>query len=280
MDVEVIAGRVYLIPPKGLLAEYRGEIERKFNGGEFRWVTDNFEIPSRKFGFEVEVVVDDDCEICPAAIELVSEMAAKFSNVTAKIYNATYVQPPFEVAATPSFRINKVVKFAGMPLDPESVGKYFAEFLKEAYVRSHPRTGELIERIRRFAELHGLRRNPNDSAYMNILYRLLRNIDEHGKPYCPCRPVRREDTVCPCPHSLTEVKTKGTCLCGLFWSKEKVDEYIKERIKRYGWAISEIEKVQKALEELKKRVVTGRSRILAESIINKLHEIYAVLPED
>ena len=65
--------------------------------------------------------------------------------------------------------------------------------------------------------------------------------------------------------------------CGLYWTKEKVDEYIRKRLERYGWIIREIENVQKALEELKKRVVTGRGKVVVESIINKLQEIYAFI---
>ena len=290
-EVEVI-GRVHLIPPKGILAELKPVVLEKFSGGEFKYISDNFRLPSR-MKFEIEAVVDDDCDVCPAAVELLSELAAKFENVTAKVYNITYVKSPFEpITATPTFRINGKVRFTGIPLDPDNINKYFSEFLKEAYVTTHPKLQWLIDRIRRYAEIHGYKRNPNNVAYMNLVYRLLRNIDKYGYPYCPCRPLRKvagatpkqiyelnKDKVCPCIYAPMDIKKKGMCLCRLLWTKEKVDEYIRERLKKYGWIIGEIDQVKKALEELKKRVVSGRGRALAESIISKLQEIYVSLPD-
>ena len=292
MEVEVIGGRIHLIPPKGILLELKPVIESKFNGGEFKFITDGFKLPSDRVTFEIETVVDDDCEICPAAVELISELAAKFENVIAKVYNITYIESPFPVSATPAFRINGRIRFSGIPLDPDSIKRYFTEFLKEAYVVSHPKLEWLISRIKTFAETYGYRRNPNDIAYLNIVYKLLKNIDEYGYPFCPCRPIKKQpgmtseqiyalnkNKVCPCIYAHTDIKTKGHCLCGLYWSKEKVEEYINMRLQKYGWLIKEVENVQKALDELKKRVVSGRGRVLAESLINKLQEIYAYLPD-
>jgi len=292
-DAEVIEGRLYLIPPRGILEELKPTILGKFNGGGFKYIGDGFELPSTKARFEVEAVVDDGCAVCPMAVELLSELVACFSNVTAKVYNITYVEPPFKpITATPAFRINGKVRFVGMPLDPEGAGRYFSEFLKEAYVATHPKLQWLIDKIRKYAEMHGYRRNPNDVAYMNLIYKLLKNIDDYGYSYCPCRPLRKvegatpeqvyelnKDKVCPCTYAPVEIRRQGTCLCGLLWSKEKVDEYIKARLEKYGWLIKEVEKVQNALEELKKRVVAGNGRILAESIINKLQDIYIALPD-
>ena len=291
--MEVIAKRLYLIPPRGILEQLKPTILEKFNGGVFRYIGEDFMLPSDKMGFEIEAVVDDDCEVCPAAVEMLSELVARFNNVTAKIYNITYTESPFEpITATPAFRINGKVRFTGIPLDPDEMNKYLFEFLKEAYVVTHPKLNWLIDRIRRYAEMHGYRRNPNDTAYMNIVYRLLRNIDEYGYPYCPCRPLKKaegatpeqihelnKDKICPCIYAPMDIRKRGTCLCGLFYSKEKVDEYIKKRLEKYGWVIKEIESTQKALEELKKRIVTGRGRILAESIISKLQGIYVALPD-
>ena len=88
-----------------------------------------------------------------------------------------------------------------------------------------------------------------------------------------------KDKICPCIYAPMDIKKRGHCLCGLFWTKEKVDEYIKKRLEKYGWILNEIDQVQRALEELKKRVVSGRGRVLAESIINKLQDIYVSLPD-
>ena len=291
MESEVMLGRLYLIPPKGMLEELKPVITRKLNG-ECKLLNGDFEIPSPKFNFEVEAIIDDGCSICPVAVEFIAEVVAKYSNVTAKIYNASYVDPPFEISATPAFRINGKVKFTGLPLDPQGMNRYFSEFMKEAYLLSHPKLQDLLESLRRFGEANGFKRNPNTSSFMNIVYRLLKNIDEHGYPYCPCRPLRKKpgmsleeiyelnkDKICPCVYAKTEVKTRGCCLCSLYWSKEKVEEYVKQRIEKYGWIIKEIERVEKALEELKKRVIEGRGKMLAESIINKLNEIYAFFPD-
>jgi len=285
MESEVMLGRLYLIPPKGMLEELKPVITKKLNG-EYSLLNGDFEIPSPKFSFEVEAIIDDGCSICPVAVEFIAEVVAKYSNVTAKIYNASYVDPPFEISATPAFRINGKVKFTGLPLDPQGMNRYFSEFMKEAYLLSHPKLQDLLESLRRFGEANGFKRNPNTSSFMNIVYRLLKNIDEHGYPYCPCRPLRgngeielNRDRVCPCIYAKTEVKTRGYCLCGLYWSNEKVEEYVKQRIEKYGWIIKEIERVEKALEELKKRVIEGRGKMLAESIINKLNEIYAFFPD-
>lgn len=291
MDAEVIGNRIYLTPPKGILHELKDTIISKFNGGGFRYI-DKLDIPT-EFPFEVEVVVDDDCGVCPTAIEITAEVVAKYENITARIYNITYTKPPFEpINATPAFRINKKVLFYGIPMDPKGLKNYLSSFFKEAYLLSHPKLDWLVGRIKEFAEKHGYKRNPNLIAYKNLLYKLLRNIDTYGYPYCPCRPLRKvegttsddlynmnKDRVCPCPYAHNDIRTMGHCLCGLFWSKEKVEEYIKGRLEKYGWLIKEIENIQKALEELKKAVIAGGGRSLSESILNKIHEISLYLPD-
>jgi len=293
MDAEVIGERVYLIPPRGILEQLKSIVTEKFNGGEFKYVLNNFMIPSTKATFEIEAVVDDECEICPTAVELLSELSARYKNIISKVYNITYISPPFEpITATPTFRINGKIRFTGIPLDPESMNKYISEFLKEAYVSTHPKLQWLTDRIRDYAESHGYKRNPNDVAYMNLIYKLLKNLDDYGYPYCPCRPLKKnpgmnseeiyelnKDKICPCVYAQMDIARQGHCLCGLFWTKEKVDEYIRMRLEKYGWIIDDIESIESALEELKKRVVSGRSKVLVESIINKLQDIYVSLPD-
>ena len=290
MEVEVVGGRLHLIPPRGILERLKPTILGKFGGECCKYV--DFELPSSKARFLVETVVDDTCEVCPVAIEIVSELAAKFENVVVKIYNVSYVQSPFKFKATPAFRINEKVRFTGIPLDPSEIPKYFFEQLKEAYIVTHPKIAWLIERLRRFGETYGYTRHPNETAYGNILYKLLKNLDEYGYPFCPCRPLKlvegatqqqiyemNKDKVCPCPYAHTDIKKYGHCLCGLFWTREKAGEYVKKRLQQYGWIIGEIETIQKQLEELKKRVVSGRGKQLAETIPHKIQEIYLTLPD-
>ena len=283
---------VQLIPPRGVLADLRDIVERKVRGKDgFEWVNERLRIPVER-SFEVEMAVDDECEVCPHAVAIVSEIAAKYRNVTVKIYNIDYVEPPFEVNATPAFRINGKVRFNGVPLDPREVNRFFTDMFSEAYVTTHPRLKELIERIEGFAKKHGYVRNPNDRAYISVIAKLLRNIDRYGHPFCPCRPLKRvepttpeklyeanRDKVCPCIYVHSDIKERGHCLCGLFWTREKARQYIANRVQSKGWIIKEIENLQELLNELKRRVVTGRGRILAETIIQKMQEIYMALED-
>jgi len=291
MESETI-GKIVLIPPKGILSKLRETILSKFNGGEIRYAKD-IELPPARF--DVELFVDDDCEVCPYAVELLAELSSRF-NVHGKIYNLAYTEPPKDLAitATPVFRINSVVRFTGipLPLDTPQARSFIEEKFREAYIRSHPKLHELTERLRAYAEAHGYRRNPNDVAYMNLIYKLLLNIDRYGYPFCPCRPLKRvegatpqqiaelnKDKICPCIYAPTDIAKMGHCICGMFWSKEKVEEYVRQRLEKYGWMIKEIEDAQKILEEAKKRIVSGRMREAIETAINILQNVYASTPD-
>ena len=63
----------------------------------------------------------------------------------------------------------------------------------------------------------------NVVAYINLYSKL---PETYGKPYCPCRPQKDETTICPCSYCHIEIKQHGHCLCGLMWSREKVEEYV------------------------------------------------------
>jgi ferredoxin-thioredoxin reductase catalytic subunit len=260
--------RIELIPPEGILNKLKPLIIEKFNGGQRKFFKD-FELPSNKARFLIEVIVDDECEVCPYAIEAVSELSSLYENINAKFYNASYVSPPFEFNATPSFRINKVVRFTGLPFN--NTKKYFYDFLKEAYVKSHEKLNWLILRAESFAKEHGYYRNPNEREYLNLIYKMLKSIDEYGEPRCPCR----KNTVCPCPFIEIDMSKLGHCLCGLFWKKEKFDEYIKEKYSKFQNIIEEISSIQNSLEELKKKVISGKAKPMLENIINKLSQLYS-----
>jgi len=49
-----------------------------------------------------------------------------------------------------------------------------------------------------------------------IIPLIIKNIEEHGKPYCPCRTARNEKTICPCYWHVEELRKHGKCRCGLF----------------------------------------------------------------
>lgn len=281
MSVEI--GRIRLIPAKGLLEKMKPVIESKVATGDVRYIG-NFELPSSRFPFKFECIVEDNCNVCPLAVEVLSEIAIKFENVAVEIYNASYVEPPWSIDATPAFRINEKVTFTGMPIDPSSISSYMSWHVKEAYAVSHPKSSELLSRLEGFAKAHGFKRCPSEEKFIDIVVGLLKNIDLYGQPYCPCRPVRgrgelelNRDRVCPCPYSVVEVKSKGSCLCGLFWSSEAVERYIRERLERYGWVLKEIDEVKELLDKLKEKVVVGNHRRLCEAIMSRVIEIITSL---
>jgi ferredoxin-thioredoxin reductase catalytic subunit len=290
---EPVNGRLYLVPGRGLLERMKPVILGKLNGGEKAYAK-GLDIPRYRPIF-VELVVEDDCGACPLAVEFVSELVAGFENVSAAIYNATYVEPPFEVDATPAFRVNGKVSWTGVPLTGDF--SFVEELFKEAYVRAHPELPKLLERLRTFAEANKLVRHPNTTQFKSIVYKLLVNLDRYGRPYCPCRPLTQsqrpgatrevdhelnKDKECPCVHAAREARERGHCLCGLFWSKEAAERYVRERAEKYAHAIKAIEEVERAfsLSELKARVVTGESRRYLEAMMRGLEKVYALLPED
>jgi len=293
LETETI-GKIVLIPPKGILEKHRDTILKKLNGGDRKWVKD-IEIPCTQSFSLLELVVDDSCEVCPMAIEFVSELAASCGYVTVKIYNISYVDSPFPVRVTPSFRVNSGYVFEGMPVS-EAYRCVLEDQLREAFIATHPLAEKLLESLRSFAKLNNLMRCPHTPSFKKIFYRLLKNIDVYGYPYCPCRPLKipkpdasreeiyelNKDSVCPCTYALTDVKLRGYCTCGLFWSKEAVDKYISGREQSYAYALKKIGELSKlfTFEELATRILTGESRKYLEAWIKALEELYTLLPED
>ena len=286
-------GRVVLIPPKGILEKHRDTILKKLNGGDRKWVKD-IEIPCTQSFRLLEVVVDDTCEVCPMAIEFASELAAVCPYITVKVYNISYVDSPFPVKVTPSFRVNSSYIFEGMPIS-EMYNKVLEEYLRDAYIKTHPQLNEFLSKLQIFAKSSNLYRAPNTTLFKRLLYKLLMNIDRYGYPYCPCRPLKiptnttkeeiyelNKDKICPCIYALSDIRTRGYCLCGLFWSKEAVDRYIEERQKKYGAVIKRLEELEKVFsyKELATRILTGESRKYLEVWIKALEELYPYLPED
>ena len=285
-DCEVLFDRVYLIPPRGLLEKAKRVILEKLNSGVLKYLSD-IEIPCSR-SMLVELVVDDECEICPVAVEIIGELIAKCDKVVSKIYNISYVKEPFNISATPTFRVNGRVTWIGVPTGDMSI---FSDMLIEAYIRTHPDLEKLILKLKSFAEQYEFSRCPNETIYKKLLYKLLSNIDKYGYPYCPCRPLKvaattqeilelNRDKICPCIYAVTDVKLKGRCLCGLFWSKSEIDKYISERSEKYKSIIAEIDSIGEDLRELKIRVITGGSKRFLEAVIRRLERLYFYLPED
>ena len=82
-----------------------------------------------------------------------------------------------------------------------------------------------LERVTRMARRHadksGFALQPDGAQLAYVLEGLARNLMEHGKPYCPCRELRRDvppedSSICPCRTHREEILQFGECECGLF----------------------------------------------------------------
>ncbi len=68
---------------------------------------------------------------------------------------------------------------------------------------------------------------PEPEVVENVIQGLAKNLDEHGKMYCPCAPVEDSKTkgaemVCPCTPHHEDIARQGYCDCALFASYEFV----------------------------------------------------------
>ena len=292
-SVEVIkaptGAEIRLIPPRGVLEKLRHRVRLLASGKVCVDPPLDLRLPSTRFTFEVDVVVDDGCPACPTAVELLAELASMYGNVVVAVYNASHTEPPFSPALLPAFRINRAVEYEGLPHDMDSVARVFEELFLEAYVETHPRAEWLRKRVEEFAKYHGYALCPSRRMYMRVVAALLRSIDEYGHPYCPCRPLKKpaeatpeqiyalnRDRECPCIYSHMEIRSAGRCRCGLLWSRAKAKEYLRRRAREYGWALKQLDRVARELEELRTRVLTGGVRVALDRVVNRLMALYAV----
>ena len=85
-----------------------------------------------------------------------------------------------------------------------------------------------IERARVVAEEHGYMLNPDIKRTRKIANLLVKNEEEYGKRYCPCKqshPVDPgQDVVCPCPDMDDEIARDGHCHCWLFFRKPAAED--------------------------------------------------------
>lgn len=93
-----------------------------------------------------------------------------------------------------------------------------------------------LERVtrmaRRHAENRGFALQPDRAQLAYVLEGLARNLMEHGKPYCPCREVRRDvppesSIICPCRAHPEQILQFGECECGLF--TKRLDVPVEEK---------------------------------------------------
>ncbi len=77
----------------------------------------------------------------------------------------------------------------------------------------------LIKEYKKHAEKNGFRLNPNKEIVENLIKALIKNEEEFGKKYCPCRKIHRDEIVCPCIYHKDEIKKQKHCHCFLFVGK-------------------------------------------------------------
>ena len=84
---------------------------------------------------------------------------------------------------------------------------------------------EVSRRAKRYAERGPYRLFPDEVVVRNLLAKMARNLVEHGKLYCPCRPVTGDPqtdrpNICPCRSHQEDIARDGHCECRLFVSQE------------------------------------------------------------
>jgi ferredoxin-thioredoxin reductase catalytic chain len=87
-------------------------------------------------------------------------------------------------------------------------------------------TKKLRESMKKYAESHGFKLNPDEEAVNFVIKGLLENAARHGYRYCPCRVVtgdRQKDAkiICPCFYHKDEIESMGHCHCGLLVAKNE-----------------------------------------------------------
>lgn len=80
---------------------------------------------------------------------------------------------------------------------------------------------EMIKNYLEYASKNGFRLNPNEKVVEGIIKGLLKNEEQKGHRYCPCRmlsgnPEEDSKKICPCAFHKEEITKDGRCHCGLF----------------------------------------------------------------
>jgi ferredoxin-thioredoxin reductase catalytic subunit/glutaredoxin len=80
---------------------------------------------------------------------------------------------------------------------------------------------EYYNTVKLFSEYRGYYLNPDEKYVLTVLNAQLKR-QENGIKYCPCK---LGNVPCPCPTVEHEIKTYGHCFCGLYVSKEYVENW-------------------------------------------------------
>jgi ferredoxin-thioredoxin reductase catalytic subunit len=88
-----------------------------------------------------------------------------------------------------------------------------------------------LAKVRKFVETYVKKGKytlyPEPEVVENVIEGLARNLDEHGKMYCPCADVEESkqkgsEMVCPCSPHHADIERQGYCDCALFASHDFV----------------------------------------------------------
>lgn len=80
---------------------------------------------------------------------------------------------------------------------------------------------ELKKRLKEHAEGKSFKLNPDEELVNALIEGMIKNKEEYGEYYCPCRLITGDEMVdkkniCPCTTHEKEVEETGHCHCHLF----------------------------------------------------------------
>ncbi len=81
------------------------------------------------------------------------------------------------------------------------------------------------EKLKKDAERHGYRLNPDEAFVKSLIEGLLANGVRYGYESCPCRLAAGKkdldmDIICPCDYRDPDIDKYGACYCGLYVSEK------------------------------------------------------------
>ena len=80
---------------------------------------------------------------------------------------------------------------------------------------------QFLTLLKKHAKSQNIKINPDTELVMSLIKGMLANEKEHGFRYCTCRILtgdkeKDKKNICPCAYHLEEIKSQGSCLCGIF----------------------------------------------------------------
>ncbi len=86
----------------------------------------------------------------------------------------------------------------------------------------------VVRMVSKYAEKSPFFLNPDKIVTKNVIAGLVKNKVRYGYAYCPCREVKKipeqdRNNICPCRTHEEEIRSQGTCECGLFVSEAYIN---------------------------------------------------------